>query len=127
MEILKKRIPSRPSSLALGEESVLECTSHRTPCLSSFQGEQSFSFCNCACKLTKCWSVVLRLLWTFDIMPGLDASGNPVIPSKDDFIGSVTTRPRPFVYELRFRRSDEDKVLILNESKKAQEMALAWM
>jgi len=60
-------------------------------------------------------------------MPGLDTSGNPVLPSKDDFIGSVMTRPRPFVYELRFRRSEEDKVLILSESQKAQEMALAWM
>ena len=58
-------------------------------------------------------------------MPGLDASGNPVLPSKDDFIGSVAIRPRPFVYELRFRRSDGDKILILNESKKAREMALA--
>jgi len=69
----------------------------------------------------------VRLLWAFDIMPGLDASGNPILPSKDDFIGSVMTRPRPFVYELHFRRNDEDKVLILSESKKAREMALAWM
>jgi len=117
-------LPGRLSSSGLGEESVLECTLPTTLFSLSFQGEQFDAFL--CVNLTKCL-VGVRLLWAFDIMPGLDSSGNPVLPSKDDSIGSLLVRPRPFFYELCFRRSGDSKALILNESKEAQEMALAWV
>jgi len=71
--------------------------------------------------------VIRRILWAFDIKPSLDAKNRPILPSVDDFIGGLVIRPRPFPYVLAFRRSDEVRDVIKDQSNVAESEALAWM
>ncbi|CAA7271157.1 unnamed protein product [Cyclocybe aegerita] len=66
-----------------------------------------------------------RLLWAFDINRSGDATGESVLPDKDDFIGGLVIRPRPFAYSLDLR-SEDRRSLILEESRKALDEASMW-
>ncbi|KAJ6577527.1 cytochrome P450 [Mycena capillaripes] len=39
---------------------------------------------------------IVRMLWTFHILPGLNEKGDPVIPSADNFTSGLVTGPAPF-------------------------------
>ncbi|KAF7330210.1 Cytochrome P450 [Mycena venus] len=39
---------------------------------------------------------IVRILWAFDVLPGLDEHGEAVIPSPDKFTSGLLTEPMPF-------------------------------
>ncbi|KAI5118826.1 hypothetical protein M0805_009404 [Coniferiporia weirii] len=50
--------------------------------------------------------VISRLLWSFDILPSLDAQGVPILPDPDAFVGGLVSRPQPFKLRLVPRSPD---------------------
>ncbi|KDR69262.1 hypothetical protein GALMADRAFT_256096 [Galerina marginata CBS 339.88] len=69
--------------------------------------------------------VITRILWAFNVAPIKDASGNPILPSPDDFIGGLVVRPSPFnfVLEPRTDRRDDVRALVDEEWMRAMEQA----
>jgi hypothetical protein len=63
---------------------------------------------------------IARILWAFDILPGLDSDGKEIPPDIEGYeLGLSLTCPKPF--KARFiPRSEEKKRLILEEWKQAQ-------
>lgn len=63
---------------------------------------------------------IARILWAFDILPGLDDNGKEIAPDIEAYEpGLSLTSPKPF--KARFvARSEEKKRLVVEEWKQAQ-------
>jgi cytochrome P450 len=61
-----------------------------------------------------------RVLWAFDILPGLDENGKEIWPTTEDY-ESNTSLTQPKVFKARFvPRSEEKRRLVIEEWKEAQ-------
>lgn len=66
-----------------------------------------------------------RLLWAFNIVPAKDADGKPIIPSADDFVSRLVSRPSPFPCSFEVR-DDNARELIMLEGDMAEAEAARW-
>ncbi|KAH9901308.1 cytochrome P450 [Cubamyces lactineus] len=69
--------------------------------------------------------VIARLLWAFNIVPVKDADGKPIIPSADDFVSRLVTRPSPFPCSFEVR-DEHARELIVLEADMAEAEAARW-
>lgn len=68
---------------------------------------------------------ISRILWAFDVVPLKDETGRANIPSDDDFVTGLVSRPQPFGYSLVPRRESVVKV-VTEEAKRAIVEATNW-
>jgi hypothetical protein len=52
-----------------------------------------------------------RILWAFEILPGLNENGEVVIPSADDFISGLVSSPAPFLCRFQPRHSSTVEIV----------------
>lgn len=64
------------------------------------------------------------MLWAFDILPFLE-DGKEIIPSADDFITGLVTRPANLRYRLSTRSKGVEELIML-EAERAEMEAKAW-
>ena len=71
------------------------------------------------------WRVVAKLLWAFDIRPGLDDEGNEVELDTDAYAKGFLTQPLP--YKVRFvPRSEKHKEIIRRDLKEVEDFLRKW-
>ncbi|KAJ7802217.1 cytochrome P450 [Mycena olivaceomarginata] len=68
---------------------------------------------------------IVRILWAFDVLPGLDEKGNVVLPAADAFTTSLVTRPMPFPCRFQPRHEGVEEV-INDEAERAELDSAAW-
>ncbi|KAJ7813127.1 cytochrome P450 [Mycena olivaceomarginata] len=68
---------------------------------------------------------VVRILWAFDVLPGLNDKGDVVLPSADAFTSGLITRPMPFPCRFKPRHAGVEEVVI-NEAERADVDSAAW-
>lgn len=68
---------------------------------------------------------MFRILWAFDVLPGLDEKGNVVLPAADAFTTSLVTRPMPFPCRFQPRHEGVEEV-ISDEAERAEVDSAAW-
>ncbi|KAJ7672234.1 cytochrome P450 [Mycena polygramma] len=54
---------------------------------------------------------IVRILWAFEILPGLNEKGDVVLPSADNFTNGLTTGPAPFPCRFKPRHSSTAEIL----------------
>ncbi|KAJ7895083.1 cytochrome P450 [Mycena leptocephala] len=54
---------------------------------------------------------IVRILWAFEILPGLNENGEVVIPSADDFISGLVSSPAPFLCRFQPRHSSTVEIV----------------
>jgi hypothetical protein len=69
--------------------------------------------------------VPIRILWAFDILPPIDASGQPILPDTEMMDGHLSIRPRTFSYHLVPRKPNVATV-ITAEAARAEEELVSW-
>ncbi|TFK45745.1 cytochrome P450 [Heliocybe sulcata] len=57
------------------------------------------------------WIGIVRLMWAFNISPGKDAGGRPILPDPDHCTSGITSKPLPFVYILTPRSGEHEKTV----------------
>ncbi|KAJ7116691.1 cytochrome P450 [Mycena epipterygia] len=68
---------------------------------------------------------IVRVLWAFQILPGLDEAGNVVAPSADDFTSGLITRPTPFPCRFEPRQNSTVEVVHI-EAERADVESVVW-
>jgi len=71
-------------------------------------------------------TVVIRVLWAFDVVPLKDEMSKSILPSRDDFTNSLIIQPKPFKYSLIPRKANVNQVIMADAELSAIEAA-AWM
>ncbi|KAJ3519541.1 hypothetical protein NMY22_g13146 [Coprinellus aureogranulatus] len=70
--------------------------------------------------------VVSKILWAFDVLPPLDASGKPILPDPNAFIGGIVIKPVPFEFVLKPREGKNVESVVLSEAEKAEVQLAAY-
>ncbi|KAJ7470933.1 cytochrome P450 [Mycena latifolia] len=68
---------------------------------------------------------VVRILWAFNILPGMDQNGITILPFADDFTSGLVIRPTPFPCRFEPRQGTTVEIL-RSEAERADVESVAW-
>ncbi|TFY58370.1 hypothetical protein EVG20_g8174 [Dentipellis fragilis] len=76
--------------------------------------------------LQSVYIIIVRILWAFDVVPAVDAAGQPVLPDSEAFVQkSIVRQPAPFKFLLTPRGPEVAKMVEM-EASEAKEMLKEW-